>query len=179
MTPPTNLAIGVAAPQFTLPSVSGRTLSLSALRGRKVVLFFYPRDNTPGCTQEACDFRDSWERLRAAGVEVLGVSKDSLASHEKFQRAHGLPFELLSDSDNQVAIAYGAFGEKKMYGKLVTGTIRSTYVIDELGAIAAVFSPVKVKGHVQQVLAALGLTDGVKATGRAVAGAPASSPPRS
>ena len=145
---------GAAAPDFTLPSTTGNDITLSDLRGKKVALYFYPRDMTPGCTQEACDFRDNMARLKKAGVEVLGVSKDSLASHEKFRAKEKLPFVLLSDSDNAVAKKWGAFGKKMMYGKPVTGTIRSTFLIDEDGKIAAIWSPVKVKGHVDEVLAA-------------------------
>jgi peroxiredoxin Q/BCP len=149
------LAIGDAAPPFSLPSTSGGEVSLASLRGQRFVLYFYPKDDTPGCTTEACDFRDNLARVKAAGAEVYGVSKDSLAAHEKFRGKYGLPFPLLSDAGNEVAKAYGAFGEKKMYGKPVTGTIRSTFLIDAKGKIEQVWSPVKVKGHVEKVLAAL------------------------
>jgi peroxiredoxin Q/BCP len=116
------------------------------------VLYFYPKDDTPGCTREACDFRDNLARLRREGATVLGVSKDSLASHGKFRSKYQLPFDLLSDEDNSVARAYGAYGEKTMYGKKILGTIRSTYLIDENGRVDTVWSPVKVDGHVEQVL---------------------------
>ncbi len=149
------LSAGDAAPEFTLVGTAGRGLRLSDLRGRKVVLYFYPRDDTPGCTREACGFRDAQSKLRAAGVEVLGVSRDSLESHERFRARYHLPFELLSDPDSAVARAYGAFGEKSMYGKKVIGTIRSTFLIDERGRLQALWSPVRVDGHVEQVLAAL------------------------
>ena len=146
---------GDPAPAFRLPSTSGREVALSELRGRKLVLYFYPRDDTPGCTREACAFRDNLARVRAAGAEVLGVSKDPLAAHERFRGKYDLPFDLLSDAGNQVARAYGAFGKKTMYGKQVEGTIRSTFLIDERGRVERVWSPVKVDGHVDQVLAAL------------------------
>lgn len=143
------------APAFALPSTSGRTVSTKDLRGRRFVLYFYPRDDTPGCTREACDFRDNLARLGSAGVAVYGVSKDSLASHLKFQAKHGIPFELLSDEGHAVARAYGAFGEKLMYGKPVVGVIRSTFLIGADGRVERVWSPVKVEGHVDAVLAAI------------------------
>jgi peroxiredoxin Q/BCP len=143
---------GDKAPSFKLKTTSGGEIASADLRGRKFVLYFYPKDDTPGCTREACDFRDNLGRLRKEGVEVLGVSKDSLASHEKFRQKYGLPFDLLSDEGNVVARAYGAYGEKTMYGKKVLGTIRSTYLIDENGRVEAVWSPVKVDGHVERVL---------------------------
>lgn len=143
------------APDFTMPSTSGKSVALSALRGKRVVLYFYPKDDTPGCTVEACDFRDNLVRVKGLGALVFGVSKDSLASHSKFRAKFELPFDLLFDEGNAVAKSYGAFGKKLMYGKLVEGTIRSTFLIDENGRIAAVWSPVKVEGHVDAVLAAL------------------------
>lgn len=146
---------GDKAPAFTLPSTSGTDVSLSDFRGRRVVLYFYPRDDTPGCTREACGFRDSLARLTKSGVTVLGVSKDTLASHDRFRTKYALPFDLLSDADNSVAKSYGAYGTKKMYGKDVLGTIRSTFLIDEQGKIARSWSPVKVDGHVDAVLEAL------------------------
>ncbi len=145
---------GDKAPQFTLPSTEGGEKSLKDYAGKKLVLYFYPKDATPGCTQEACDFRDNMARLKKAGAAVVGVSKDSLASHEKFRAAQKLPFELLSDADNKVAKAYGAYGEKNMYGKKVMGTIRTTVLIDEKGKVLKVWSPVKVPGHVEKVLEA-------------------------
>jgi thioredoxin-dependent peroxiredoxin len=146
---------GAAAPSFQLPSTEGRELSLADFAGKKVVIFFYPRDSTPGCTQEACDFRDAEAALQAAGAVVLGISKDSLASHAKFRANHELGFPLLTDEGNLVATAYGAFGEKTMYGKKVMGTIRSTFLIDEKGVIERTWSPVKVAGHAEAVLAAV------------------------
>ncbi|TAH34403.1 MAG: thioredoxin-dependent thiol peroxidase [Planctomycetota bacterium] len=147
---------GDLAPSFRLPSTSGQVVSLDDFKGRKIVLYFYPKDETPGCTKEACDLRDAHARLSEAGVVVLGVSKDALDSHHKFRAHHGLPFELASDEDNAVARAYGAYGERSMYGTKVLGTIRSTFLIDESGRIARVWSPVKVEGHVDEILSALG-----------------------
>lgn len=146
---------GTKAPAFRLPASTGGEIGLDDLRGRKVVLYFYPKDSTPGCTQEACDFRDRDAALQGQGAVVLGVSKDSLASHEKFRAKYELPFPLLSDPDNAVANAFGAYGEKTMYGKKVLGTIRSTFLIDENGVIERTWSPVKVAGHADEVLAAL------------------------
>ena len=146
---------GKAAPDFVLPSGTGADVRLSDFRGKTVVLFFYPRDNTPGCTREACGFRDSLAQFGKRGVVVVGVSPDSLASHEKFRAEHGLKFTLLSDPDKNVARAYGAFGEKVMYGKKVVGMIRSTFLIDREGIIRKIFASVKVDGHVERVLAAV------------------------
>ena len=176
------LTLGTKAPAFKLPSTSGGEVSLASLRGRKVVLYFYPKDDTPGCTVEACDFRDHLALLEAAGAEVLGVSKDPLAAHERFRSKHALPFPLLSDEGSAVAKAYGAYGQKMMYGKPVTGTIRSTFLIDEQGKVARVWSPVKVPGHVQAVLAALRgeeapVKAAVKAPAKAVKKAPAQRAP--
>lgn len=147
------LSAGTVAPDFRLPSTTGSDVALSDLRGKKVVLFFYPRDLTPGCTTEACDFRDRHEALLAEGAVIFGISKDSLATHEKFRAKHELPFPLLTDADNAVATLYEAYGQKMMYGKQVMGTIRSTYLVDEEGKIAAVWSPVRVAGHAEEVLA--------------------------
>jgi len=149
------LRIGQTAPAFSLPSTSGRTVSLADLRGKRVVLYFYPRDDTPGCTREACAFRDHTQALAKSGAVVLGVSGDSLAAHAKFRGKYELPFELLSDAGNRVATAYGAYGEKLLYGRKIVGTIRSTFVIDEHGKLATLWSKVKVDGHVERVLAAL------------------------
>lgn len=146
---------GDSAPVFKLPSTSGGPTALKDLRGRKVVLYFYPKDQTPGCTREACGFQDNMARIRGTGAEVFGVSKDSLASHDRFREKYHLAFDLLSDPDNSVATAYGAYGEKTMYGRKVMGTIRSTFLIGESGKIEAVWSPVKVDGHVDKVLAVL------------------------
>jgi peroxiredoxin Q/BCP len=148
------LKVGDKAPDFTLPSDKG-VVSLSELRGRKVVLYFYPKDDTPGCTTEACEFRDHSEDIETQGAVVLGVSPDSVAKHEKFRAKYDLPFTLLSDPDHTVASAYGAWGEKKMYGRTYEGILRSTFIIDQQGTIAEVFEKVRPKGHAGQVLKAL------------------------
>jgi peroxiredoxin Q/BCP len=144
------------APDFTLPAEPGGEVTLSDYRGKKVVLYFYPKDNTPGCTTEACSFRDVYDDILAAGAVVLGVSPDPVASHEKFRRKHGLPFALLSDPDHRVADLYGAWGTKTSFGKTREGILRSTYIIDEAGKIAKVFPKVSPKEHAPQVLEALG-----------------------
>jgi peroxiredoxin Q/BCP len=146
---------GTIAPDFTLPSDGGGEVSLSDYRGKKVVLYFYPKDNTPGCTTEACNFRDDYSEIVAAGAAVLGVSPDPVKSHDKFKAKFQLPFALLSDTDHQVAETYGAWGEKKMYGKTYEGILRSTFIIDEEGRIIKVFPKVKPKNHSQEVLEVL------------------------
>jgi peroxiredoxin Q/BCP len=143
---------GDLAPDFTLAADTGEDVTLSDFRGRKVVLYFYPRDNTPGCTKEACSFRDNHALFLTKGAVVIGVSPDSTASHVKFKAKLGLPFHLLSDPERKVLEAYGAWGEKTMYGKKVMGVIRSTFVIDEQGVIVKPFPKVKVDGHAQDVL---------------------------
>lgn len=150
------LEIGKKAPAFSLPSVSGRQVALKDFTGKKVVLYFYPKDNTPGCTQEACDFRDNIARVQAAGAVVLGVSADSIASHEKFREKYELPFELLTDEDHAMMDKYGVWKEKMNYGRTYMGIERTTVLIDEEGVVMRVWSKVKVKGHVDQVLAAIG-----------------------
>lgn len=149
------LTEGTVAPDFTLPADGGGEVTLSDFRGQKVVLYFYPKDNTSGCTTEACNFRDDYSEIKAAGAVVLGVSPDSVKSHDGFKLKHNLPFQLLSDPDHVVAEQYGAWGEKKMYGKTYMGIIRSTFVIDEQGIISKAFPKVRVKGHSQEVLEAL------------------------
>jgi peroxiredoxin Q/BCP len=146
---------GRKAPDFTLEGSDGRKHSLADYEGKTVVLYFYPKDNTSGCTKEACAFRDLNPELQGLDAVVLGVSRDSLASHGNFIVKFGLPFVLLSDPDASVMQSYGAFGEKTSYGKTTTGTIRSTFLIDESGRIARVWSPVKVDGHADEVLAAV------------------------
>jgi thioredoxin-dependent peroxiredoxin len=149
------LNVGDRAPSFSLRSTNGSTRTLEDFRGQKVVLYFYPKDETPGCTIEACDFRDNFARITGHGAVVLGVSKDSIESHQKFASNHNLPFELLFDPDNTVQKTYGAWGLKNMYGNMVEGTIRSTFLIDEEGLIMKVWSPVKVEGHVNAVIGEL------------------------
>ena len=143
---------GKKAPDFELASSQGGEVSLKDLRGKTVVLYFYPKDDTPGCTREACAFRDSQAALRKKGVVVLGVSGDSVASHGKFRDKYKLNFPLLSDPDRAVATKYGAWGEKVLYGKKTVGMIRSTFVIDAEGVVRKVFPRVKVDGHAEKVL---------------------------
>ena len=146
------LNVGDEAPEFSLPSSTGETISLSDLAGRKVVLYFYPKDDTPGCTKEACGFRDSNDDLQTAGIQVLGLSTDSIKSHNKFIDKYNLNFPLLSDTDKTVADAYGAWGEKKFMGKTVIGMKRMTFLIDEKGKIKKIWPAVKPEGHAQEVL---------------------------
>jgi peroxiredoxin Q/BCP len=149
------LTEGDKAPVFKLPSVEGGDVGLKDFAGKTVVLYFYPKDDTPGCTREACAFRDSQAALKKAGAVVLGVSPDSVESHRKFRSKYKLNFPLLADADKSVAKKYGAFGEKMMYGKRVTGMIRSTFVIDGKGVVRKVFPRVKVDGHSDKVLEAV------------------------
>ena len=146
---------GTAAPDFTLEVSGGGTESLSDYRGQTVVLYFYPKDDTPGCTTEACNFRDDYSEIMAAGAVVLGVSPDSVKSHDKFTLKYELPFPLLSDPDHQVAQLYGAWGEKKMFGRTYMGILRSTFIIDEQGIIVKVFPKVRPKVHSEEVLEVL------------------------
>lgn len=148
---------GDPAPDFTLPDAAGGTVSLDSFRGRRVILYFYPAAMTPGCTKQACDFRDNLAALEAAGFAVLGVSKDTPAKLAKFAARDGLTFPLLSDEDLTVHQAYGAYGEKKMYGKTVTGVIRSTFVIDADGKIEHALYNVKATGHVAALKKKLGV----------------------
>ncbi len=146
---------GKAAPDFTLPSDEGRDVKLSDLRGRKVVVYFYPKDDTPGCTIEACEFRDALPRFEGLDAVVLGVSPDSVASHRKFREKFDLNFPLLSDTDHAVAEAYGAWKEKKRYGRTYMGIDRSTFLIDEDGTVLAIWRGVKAKGHAEVLAEAL------------------------
>jgi peroxiredoxin Q/BCP len=146
---------GAPAPDFTAVTDSGETITLSALRGKPVVLYFYPRDDTPGCTKEACEFRDAYDDFRARGVEVLGVSPDPEASHRAFKSKYELPFTLLADPDHEVAELYGAWGERKLYGRTFMGVKRSTFVIDADGRVAKAMRGVKSAGHAAKVLAGL------------------------
>jgi peroxiredoxin Q/BCP len=149
------LPVGRKAPAFSLKNAAGKTVKLSDFKGKKVVLYFYPKDLTPGCTTEACGFRDDYTLLLQQGVEVLGVSADEVASHQKFVEKHSLPFPLLSDPDHAMIEKYGAWVEKSMYGKKYWGVARITYVIDEDGRVAHVFPKVKPDGHSQEILAIL------------------------
>jgi peroxiredoxin Q/BCP len=149
------LKVGDTAPDFELGSDTGDPVRLSQLRGKKVILYFYPKDDTPGCTTEACEFRDRLPNIERAGAVVLGVSPDTVKSHQKFKAKHELPFPLLADPDHEVAGAYGAWGEKKMYGRTYEGILRSTFLIDEAGKIEQIFQKVRPKGHGDQVLRAL------------------------
>ena len=151
-----NLEPGDPAPDFRLPADDGSTVALAGLRGRPVVLYFYPKDDTSGCTTEACEIRDSWADVRASGAALFGVSPDPVSSHVKFRRKYSLPFPLLADVDHRVAEAYGAWGEKSMYGRRYHGILRSTFVIDPDGRIAHVFHKVRPKGHAAEILATLG-----------------------
>jgi thioredoxin-dependent peroxiredoxin len=149
------LDAGSKAPAFTLPTDDGSSVSLTDFAGRKVVLYFYPKDDTSGCTTQACEFRDSWRAVQKAGAVVLGVSPDGVASHQKFRDKYDLPFPLLADEDHAVAERYGVWGEKSMYGRKYFGILRTTFIIDEKGRIARVFEKVTPKGHAAEVLAAL------------------------
>lgn len=149
------LETGAAAPDFTLPTDGAGSVHLAELRGKPVVLYFYPRDNTPGCTREACAFRDRRQDLEKAGAIVLGVSPDSVESHRKFRDKFELNFPLLADPDHRVAELYGAWREKNMYGKKSMGIQRSTYLIDRAGVIRRVWKKVSVDGHDEEVLEAL------------------------
>jgi peroxiredoxin Q/BCP len=149
------LGVGEKAPLFTLPASTGPDISLQDLAGKTVVLYFYPRDNTPGCTTEACGFRDTYGVLKSLGVEVLGVSADSLGAHRRFTETYHLPFPLLSDVDKAVATAYGAWGEKRVRGRTVVGMNRMTLLIDATGTIEHIWPTVKAAGHAAEVLAAV------------------------
>ncbi len=147
--------VGKKAPDFTLPADDGTKVKLSALRGKPVVLYFYPRDDTPGCTREACAFRDRKADLAERGAAVLGVSADPVESHQKFRDKHGLNFPLLADTQHKVAEKYGAWREKTRFGKTSMGIQRSTFLIDAQGVVRKVWKSVQVDGHDDQVLAAL------------------------
>ncbi|HEU5270867.1 MAG TPA: thioredoxin-dependent thiol peroxidase [Jatrophihabitans sp.] len=151
------LAVGDPAPDFTLPDADGNEVRLAELRGRRVIVYFYPAAATPGCTKQACDFRDSLAGFTREGYAVLGISPDKPAKLAKFRDAEGLTFPLLSDPDRTVLAAYGAYGEKKLYGKTVTGVIRSTFVIDPDGRIELAQYGVKATGHVAKLRRDLGL----------------------
>ncbi|MDT5103651.1 MAG: thioredoxin-dependent peroxiredoxin [Mycobacterium sp.] len=145
------LEVGDKAPAFSLSDADGHTVKLSDYKGRKVIVYFYPAASTPGCTKQACDFRDSLAQLNVVGLDVVGISPDKPAKLAKFRDAEGLTFPLLSDPDREVLTAWGAFGEKTMYGKKVHGVIRSTFVVDEKGAIELAQYNVKATGHVAKL----------------------------
>ena len=151
----TELAEGMKAPDFSGKDQSGKLISLQDLQGRKVILYFYPKDNTPGCTTESCNLRDNYRELIKKGFEVIGVSADSEKSHQNFIDKYNLPFNLISDSDNEILKAYGAWGLKKLYGKVYEGILRKTFVIDEQGVILRIINKVDTKNHTNQILDAL------------------------
>ncbi|MCU0789245.1 MAG: thioredoxin-dependent thiol peroxidase [Verrucomicrobia bacterium] len=154
--PVIQLKVGDKAPAFTATANGGATVSLTDFKGRPVVLYFYPRDNTPGCTREACGFRDAHSRIKGHRAVVLGVSKDSVKSHDKFVEKFGLPFALLADEEAKIAKAYGVWGEKSFMGRKFMGMHRVTFLIDEQGLIQRVWPEVKPDTHAEEVLAALG-----------------------
>ena len=165
--------VGDVAPDFSLQDQHGNTVKLSALKGRKVVLYFYPKDDTPGCTVEACNFRDEHSALERAGAVVLGVSPDDAASHQKFTAKFNLPFPLLVDTDHRTADAYGVWGEKQFAGRTYMGVNRATFLIGPDGKLARVWPKVKVEGHVAEVLQSLGLTPSAKPAASDESAAPA------
>ncbi len=149
------LAIGTKAPEFTLPDQNGEMRSLSDYKGQKIILYFYPKDMTSGCTKQACAFSELYPQFREKGAVVLGVSKDSVASHKRFEEKYGLPFVLLSDTERTVIEAYDVWKEKKLYGKVSYGVVRTTYLIDEDGVIEKAFDKVKAADNPAQMLGAL------------------------
>ena len=149
-----SLEVGDKAPDFTLPADGGGTISLKALKGKPVALYFYPKDDTPGCTAEACAFRDQLPDFAKVKAQVVGISRDSVASHDKFKKKFKLPFQLASDEDGKICQAYGVWAEKSMYGKKYMGIERSTFLIDGKGVVRNVWRKVKVDGHADAVLAA-------------------------
>ncbi|MFV0506502.1 MAG: thioredoxin-dependent thiol peroxidase [Bacteroidales bacterium] len=150
------LEIGDEAPSFKGVDDNGEEVQLSDYKGKKLILYFYPKDNTPGCTAESCNLNDNYRMWQAKGFDVLGVSPDSVESHKKFKAKHDLGFKLIADKDKKILEAYGAWGEKNMYGKIIVGVIRKTYVIDEEGVIRQVFGRVKTKEHTEQILKKIG-----------------------
>lgn len=149
------LAVGTLAPEFTLPDQNGEEISLSDYRGQRVILYFYPKDMTSGCTKQACAFSELYPQFREKGAVVLGVSKDTVASHKRFEEKHGLPFPLLSDVEKEIIQAYDVWKEKKLYGKVSMGVVRTTYLIDENGVIVKAFDKVKAADNPAQMLAEL------------------------
>ena len=150
-----SLQPGDKAPDFTMPTDGGGSVTLSKLKGRKVVLYFYPKDDTSGCTAEACGFRDSFPNFRKIDAAVIGISRDSVAAHDKFKKKYELPFTLASDADGKVTERYGVWVEKSMYGRKYMGIERATFLIDEKGVVRKEWHKVKVPGHVDEVLAAV------------------------
>ena len=150
------LEIGAKAPEFTLNDKDGNSISLSDFIGKKVVLYFYPKDNTPGCTRQACAFAAAYEGFKSKNVAVIGISKDSVASHQKFAQKYGLPFILLSDPELQAIQAYGVWQEKKLYGKVSMGVVRTTFLIDENGSLEKIMPKVKPDTNAAEILAYLG-----------------------
>jgi thioredoxin-dependent peroxiredoxin len=148
-------SVGTPAPAFTLDTDTGERLSLTDLRGKPVVLYFYPKDDTSGCTIEACEFRDAFPRFGESSAVILGISPDSVKSHQKFKAKYELPFTLLADTDHEVAEQYGVWKEKSMYGRKYMGVERTTFIIDAAGKIARIFKKVKPQGHAQEVESAL------------------------
>ena len=146
---------GLPAPEFSLNDDEGRTRVLSEFKGTKVVLYFYPKDDTPGCTTEACNFRDDYSAYVDAGITILGISPDSVKSHQEFREKYKLPFSLLADEDHQVAEAFGVWGKKKFMGKEYMGVLRTTFIVDEKGRIAHVFEDVKPADHSKEILSLL------------------------
>jgi peroxiredoxin Q/BCP len=147
--------VGAKAPDFAMPTAGGGTVKLSALKGKNVVVYFYPKDDTPGCTKEACGFNDMLAQFRKLDAEIVGISRDPMKSHDKFAAKYGLKFHLASDEDGKASAAYDTWIEKSMYGRKYMGLERSTYLVDKAGTIRAVWRPVSVTGHVEEVLAAL------------------------
>ncbi|MCW5770250.1 MAG: thioredoxin-dependent thiol peroxidase [Rhodospirillaceae bacterium] len=147
--------IGKPAPKFEMPTDGGGTVSLAELKGKRVILYFYPKDDTPGCTTEACGFRDAVPDFSKAKATVIGVSRDSVAHHDKFKAKYGLPFTLASDADGTTSEAYGTWVEKSLYGRKYMGMERATFLIDEKGIVRGIWHKVKVKGHVDEVLKAV------------------------
>jgi peroxiredoxin Q/BCP len=150
-----DLAVGQIAPELSIPDQYGKPVTLKSFKGKQVVLYFYPKDDTPGCTKESCDFRDVESQILRAGGMIVGVSLDGKESHQKFIKKFGLPFPLLSDEDAAISKAYGVYKEKSMYGRKYWGIERSTFIIDSEGKVKAIFRKVKVDGHADEVLTAL------------------------
>jgi len=148
----THLKEGDVAPDFSVENADGKITSLSNFKGKKLVLYFYPKDNTPGCTAEACNLRDNFQLLKNKGFQILGVSPDDEISHQKFSSKYDLPFDLVSDTNKKILKDYGVWGQKKMFGKIKEGVLRTTFIIDEKGKIEKVFDKVQTNNHTEQIL---------------------------